>query len=64
VKRFLNLFVLTPTEQRLVILLVLLLVATTWYKHHRDLNYSVPLQPAPSMSPEAQGTAVSKPPPD
>jgi hypothetical protein len=62
VKRFFSLFVLTPAEQRLIILLVLLLVAAAWYKHHRDLNYSVPLQPTPSMSPEPQGTAVSKPP--
>jgi hypothetical protein len=62
VKRFFNLFVLTSAEQRLIILLVLLLVAAAWYKHQRDLNYSVPLQPTPSMSPEPQGTAVAKPP--
>jgi hypothetical protein len=62
VKRFFSLFVLTPAEQRLIILLVLLLVAVAWYKHHRDLNHSVPPQPTPSMSPEPQGTAVSKPP--
>jgi hypothetical protein len=62
VKRFFNVFVLTPAEQRLVILLVLLLVAAAWYKHQRDLNYSVPPRPAPGMSPTPQGTAVSKPP--
>jgi hypothetical protein len=62
VKRFFSLFVLTPAEQRLIILLVLLLVAAAWYKHHRDLNYSVPPQPASSMSPTPQGAAVSKPP--
>jgi hypothetical protein len=64
VKRFFSLFVLTPAEQRLVILLVLLLVAAAWYKHHRNLNYSVPPQPMPGMSPTPQGTALSKPPTD
>jgi hypothetical protein len=62
VKRIFNVFVLTSAEQRLIILLVLLLVAAAWFKHQRDMNYSVPLQPTPSMSPEPQGTAVSKPP--
>jgi hypothetical protein len=64
VKRFFSLFVLTPAEQRLIIVLVLLLVGAAWYKHHRDLNYSVPPQPAPSVSPTPQGTALSKPPAD
>jgi hypothetical protein len=54
VKRFLNLFVLTQPEQRLVIVLILLLVAGAWYKHHRDLQNTVRPQP--------QGTAVSTPP--
>jgi hypothetical protein len=62
VKHIFHLFVLTSPEQRLIILLVLLLVAAAWSKHQRDLNYSVPLQTAPGMSPEPQGTAVSKPP--
>jgi hypothetical protein len=62
VKRFFSLFVLTPAEQRLIILLVLLLVAVAWFKHQRDLNYSVPPQTAPGMSPTPQGTAVYKPP--
>ena len=35
-KRFLNLFVLTQAEQRLIIILVLLLVAGAWLKHHYD----------------------------
>jgi len=51
VKRFFSLFVLTPAEQRVVILLVLLLVAVAWYKHHRDLNYSIRPQPTPAVSP-------------
>ncbi len=50
-KRFFNLFVLTPAEQRVIVLLVLLLVAAAWYKHQRDLKYSVPIQPTPSVSP-------------
>jgi hypothetical protein len=61
-KRFLNLFVLTKPEQRLIIVLVLLLVGGAWYKHHRDLNYSVPPQPVPSTSPAPQGGAISKSP--
>ncbi|MFL6590837.1 MAG: hypothetical protein ACJ8M4_11775 [Chthoniobacterales bacterium] len=54
-KRFFNLFVLTPPEQRLVIVLVLLLVVGAWYKHHRDLqNMAVPLAtPGTSATPEA-----------
>ena len=31
-----NLFVLTRPEQRLIIILVLLLAAGAWFKHHRD----------------------------
>jgi hypothetical protein len=33
-----QIFVLTRPEQRLVIVLILLLVAGAWYKHHRDLQ--------------------------
>jgi hypothetical protein len=62
VKRFFHLFVLTRPEQRLIIVLVLLLVGGAWYKHHRDLNYSVPPQPAPNASPTPQGAAISKSP--
>jgi hypothetical protein len=51
VKRFFNLFVLTRPEQRLIVILILLLVAGAWYKHYRDVNGSVRPQPAPSMSP-------------
>jgi hypothetical protein len=61
-KQLLAIFVLTPREQRLIIFVVLALVVGAWYKHHRDLNYSVPPEPAPSMSPTPQGAAVSKPP--
>jgi hypothetical protein len=50
VKRFFNLFVLTPAEQRIVIVLVLLLVLGAWYKHHRDLANTLPM-PTPSASP-------------
>jgi hypothetical protein len=53
-KRFLNLFVLTQPEQRLIVILVLLLVAGAWLKHHRDLQNTV--------RPQAQGAAVSTPP--
>jgi hypothetical protein len=53
-KRFLNLFVLTQPEQRLIIILILLLVAVAWFKHHRDLQNAMPPQP--------QGAAVSTPP--
>jgi hypothetical protein len=31
-----SVFVLTRPEQRLIIILVLLLVAGAWVKHHRD----------------------------
>jgi hypothetical protein len=62
VKRFFNLFVLVQPEQRLVIVLVLLLVAGAWFKHYRDLNNTVPFQPTPSPSPLSQGAAVYKPP--
>jgi hypothetical protein len=62
VKRLLNVFVLTPAEQRVVIVLVLLLVLGAWYKHHRDLQNTVPVQPTPTMSPTPQATALSKPP--
>jgi hypothetical protein len=51
VKRFFSLFVLTPAEQRLIILLVLLLVGAAWYKHQRDLNYARRPQPTPTVSP-------------
>jgi hypothetical protein len=46
-KRFLNVFVLTRPEQRLIIVLILLLVAGAWLKHHRDAQTMMksPLQP-------------------
>ena len=47
-KRFFNLFVLTQPEQRLVIVLVLLLAAGAWFKHYRDLQNTVRPQPNPS----------------
>jgi hypothetical protein len=49
-KRLFGLFVLTPAEQRLIVVLVLLIVAGAWYKHRRDLNYAVRPQPTPVMS--------------
>jgi hypothetical protein len=53
-KRLLNLFVLTQPEQRLIVILILLLVAGAWLKHHRDLQNTARPQP--------QGAAVSAPP--
>ena len=50
-KRFFNLFVLTQPEQRLIIVLTLLLVAGVWFKHHRDLQNTV--RPAPTASASA-----------
>jgi hypothetical protein len=61
-KRFFNLFVLTQPEQRLIIVLVLLLVAGAWFKHHRDLNNSVRPQPTPATSATPQGAVISKSP--
>jgi hypothetical protein len=49
--RLLNLFVLTRPEQRLIVILILLLVAGAWFKHHRDLQNTV--------RPQSQGAAVS-----
>ena len=45
-KRFFNLFVLTQAEQRLIIVLILLLVAGAWFKHLRDSQNTLrpPLQ--------------------
>jgi len=57
-KRFFNVFVLTHPEQRLIIVLILLLVAGAWYKHHRDLQNTVRPLPTPSASPMPQGAAV------
>jgi hypothetical protein len=62
VKRVFKLFVLTPPEQRVVIVLVLLLVLGAWYKHHRDLQNILRVQPTPTASATPQGTAVSTPP--
>jgi hypothetical protein len=41
-----QIFVLTRPEQRLIIILVLLLVAGAWFKHHRDSQNTLkpPLQ--------------------
>jgi hypothetical protein len=55
-KRFLNLFVLRQPEQRLIVILILLLVAGAWFKHHRDLQNTI--------RPQRQGAAVSTPPPN
>jgi len=63
-KRFFGLFVLTPAEQRVVIVLALLLVLGAWYKHHRDLQNTLPIQPTPGASATPQGTAISKSPPN
>ena len=57
-KRFLNLFVLTQPEQRLIVILILLLVAGAWFKHNRDLQNTVLPQPNPKPSPEQTVAAV------
>jgi hypothetical protein len=49
-KRFSNLFLLTQPEQRLIIVLVLLLVAGAWYKHQRDLQNAIRPTPTPSAT--------------
>ena len=54
-KRFLKVFVLTRPEQRLILVLVLLLVAAAWFKHHGDRENSARPLPAPSASPSPQG---------
>jgi hypothetical protein len=57
-KRFLSLFVLTQPEQRLIVILILLLVAGAWFKHHRDLQNTASPQPTPGASPEQTAAAV------
>lgn len=54
-KRFVGMFVLTAAEQRLVIVLVLLLVLGTWSKQHRETEETVrtPLTPSASPTPDA-----------
>ena len=42
-----QIFVLTRPEQRLIIVLILLLVAGAWYKHHRDSQNA----PQPALQP-------------
>jgi hypothetical protein len=51
VKRFFAVVVLTPAEQRLIIVVVVLFVAGAWYKHYRDASYTVPPAPTPLISP-------------
>ncbi|HEX4630129.1 MAG TPA: hypothetical protein VH188_04125 [Chthoniobacterales bacterium] len=53
-KRIFNLFFLTQPEQRLIIVLILVLVAGAWLKHHRDLQNT--------ERPTPQGSALSTPP--
>jgi hypothetical protein len=61
-KRFFNLFVLTQPEQRLIVILIVLLVVGAWFKHHRDLQNTVLPTPTPGTSRTPQGAALSKPP--
>ena len=63
-KRFLDLFALTQPEQRVIIVLVLLLVAGAWFKHQRDLTNTMPTQPTLDASPTPQGAAIYKSPTD
>jgi hypothetical protein len=62
-KRFFGVFVLMPAEQRLIILVILLLVAVAWFKHQRNLENAIRLPPTPGISATPQGAAVSTPPP-
>jgi hypothetical protein len=50
-KRFLNVFALTPAEQRLIIFVVLLLVVGAWLKHRRDMSNEAAPVPPPIISP-------------
>jgi len=44
-RRLLNLFVLTQPEQRLIVILILVLVGAALFKHHRDTQNTLkPLQ--------------------
>jgi hypothetical protein len=54
-KRFFNVFVLTKPEQRLIIVVVLLLVAGAWYKHNRDLQNTARPPLTASASPTPPG---------
>jgi hypothetical protein len=54
VKRLFSVFALTPAEQRVVILVVLLLVVGAWLKQQRDLKYDVPARSVISPSPSDQ----------
>jgi hypothetical protein len=51
VKRLFAIFVLTPAEQRVVIIVVLLLLAGAWFKQYRDSRLRGPALPPPSASP-------------
>jgi len=51
VKRFLAMFVLTPREQRFVILVVVALVIGVWIKHYRDIQTYGSPEPSPDASP-------------
>jgi hypothetical protein len=50
-RRLFAIFILTPAEQRLVILVVVLLVAGAWYKHRRDLSFSAAPRPTETATP-------------
>ena len=50
-KQFLAAFVLTRAEQRLVIVVVLLLVGFAWVKHQRDLRYESAPPPSSAATP-------------
>ena len=50
-KRVFKVFVLTQPEQRVIIVLILLVLAFAWYKHSRDLQNTLPARSAPSASP-------------
>jgi len=53
VKRFLNIFALTQPEQRIIIILILVLVAAAWFKHQRDLQGTVRPEPTQTATPKS-----------
>jgi hypothetical protein len=51
VKRFFAVFVLTPAERLLIIVVVVLFVAGAWSKHYRDASKTVAPARPPLISP-------------
>jgi hypothetical protein len=51
-----QLLVLTRPERRLIIVLILILVATAWCKHHRDSQNAIRPEQTLTASPTPAGT--------